>query len=252
MTAHIFAKNVGVEFPIFNSSHRSLKKSILNVSTGGRVAQDTKNHVIVKALEGINLDLKPGDRVGLVGHNGSGKTTLLRVLSGVYAPIYGELSVKGKIATLLDISLGMDGEATGYENIRIRGLLMGLSLVEIDRLTDEIAEFTGLGDYLNMPMRTYSSGMAVRLGFAVSTSIHADIILMDEWLSVGDAEFQAKATERLSHMVDRASIMVLASHSMALVERTCNKIILMEHGKMIDIREHTPQILPHEVSTGHE
>ncbi len=252
MTAHIIAKNVGVEFPIFNSSHRSLKKSILNVSTGGRVAQDSKNHVVVRALDDINLDLKPGDRVGLVGHNGSGKTTLLRVLSGVYAPVQGELSVQGKIATLLDISLGMDGEATGYENIRIRGLLMGLSLAEIDALTDEIAEFTGLGDYLNMPMRTYSSGMTVRLGFAVSTSIHADIVLMDEWLSVGDAEFQEKASERLSRMVDRASILVLASHSMELVEKSCNKIIRMEHGKMIDIREHTPQIPPHEVSAGHE
>ena len=240
MTAHIIAKNVGVEFPIFNSSHRSLKKSILNVSTGGRVAQDSKNHVVVRALDDINLDLKPGDRVGLVGHNGSGKTTLLRVLSGVYAPVQGELSVQGKIATLLDISLGMDGEATGYENIRIRGLLMGLSLAEIDALTDEIAEFTGLGDYLNMPMRTYSSGMTVRLGFAVSTSIYADIVLMDEWLSVGDAEFQEKASERLSRMVDRASILVLASHSMDLVEKICNKIIRMEHGKIVEFREHSP------------
>ena len=181
MTAHIIAQNVGVEFPIFNSSHRSLKKSILNISTGGRVAQDTKNHVVVRALDDINLELKRGDRVGLVGHNGSGKTTLLRVLSGVYAPVQGQLSIQGKIATLLDISLGMDGEATGYENIRVRGLLMGLSLAEIDALTDEIADFTGLGDYLNMPMRTYSSGMTMRLGFAVSTSVHSDIVLMDEW-----------------------------------------------------------------------
>ncbi|GHA73812.1 sugar ABC transporter ATP-binding protein [Formosimonas limnophila] len=240
MTAHIIAKDVGVEFPIFNSSHRSLKKSILNVTTGGRVAQDTKNHVVVRALDDINLNIQPGDRVGLVGHNGSGKTTLLRVLSGVYAPVSGLLDVKGKIATLLDISLGMDGEATGYENIRVRGLLMGLSVVEIDALTDEIAEFTGLGDYLNMPMRTYSSGMAVRLGFAVSTSIRADIILMDEWLSVGDAEFQEKASERLNHMVNQASILVLASHSMELVEKTCNKIVHMEHGKIVDVLDNAP------------
>ena len=243
MTAHIIAKDVGVEFPIFNSSHRSLKKSILNVTTGGRVAQDTKNHVVVRALDDISLNIQPGDRVGLVGHNGSGKTTLLRVLSGVYAPVRGSLDVKGKIATLLDISLGMDGEATGYENIRVRGLLMGLSVAEIDALTDEIAEFTGLGDYLNMPMRTYSSGMTVRLGFAVSTSIQADIVLMDEWLSVGDAEFQEKASERLNHMVNQASILVLASHSMDLVEKTCNRIVRMEHGKIVEILDNVPQAM---------
>lgn len=240
MTAHIIAQNVGVEFPIFNSSHRSLKKSILNISTGGRVAQDTKNHVVVRALDDINLELKRGDRVGLVGHNGSGKTTLLRVLSGVYAPVQGQLSIQGKIATLLDISLGMDGEATGYENIRVRGLLMGLSLAEIDALTDEIADFTGLGDYLNMPMRTYSSGMTMRLGFAVSTSVHSDIVLMDEWLSVGDAEFQEKASSRLNQMLDKAAILVLASHSMDLVEKTCNKIIRMEHGRIVDIHDNVP------------
>lgn len=240
MTAHITAKNVGVEFPIFNSSHRSLKKSILNATTGGRVAKDSRNHVVVRALDDINLELLPGDRVGLVGHNGSGKTTLLRVLSGVYAPTHGVLTTQGTMATLLDVGLGMDGEATGYENIRIRGLLMGLTLAQIDEQIDEIAAFTDLGEYLDMPMRTYSSGMIVRLGFAVSTSIHADIVLMDEWLSVGDADFQVKASQRLNSMVDRASILVLASHSMELVEKTCNKIIRMEHGRMVEIRENVP------------
>lgn len=240
MTAYIKAVNVGVQFPIFNSSHRSLKRSLLNATTGGRVAQDSKQHVVVRALENIDLDLKEGDRVGLFGHNGSGKTTLLRVLSGVYSPTEGSLDVKGSTATLLDISLGMDGEATGYENIRIRGLLMGLSLKEIDALTDEIAEFSDLGDYLNMPMRTYSSGMSMRLGFAVSTSIHADIVLMDEWLSVGDADFKEKASERLNKMVDTASILVIASHDLGLIEKTCNKIITMEHGRIIDVSNHVP------------
>lgn len=239
MTAYITAKDVGVQFPIFNSSHRSLKKSLLNITTGGRVAQDSKKHVVVRALENINIELHPGDRIGLVGHNGSGKTTLLRVLSGVYAPTEGVLKTNGTIATLLDISLGMDGEATGYENIRIRGLLMGLSPTEIDKQVDAIAEFTGLGEYLNMPMRTYSSGMIVRLGFSVSTSILADIVLMDEWLSVGDSEFQEKASKRLNDMVDRASILVLASHSMELIKRTCNKIYYMEHGSIVKVVENT-------------
>lgn len=246
MTAYIKATNVGVQFPIFNSSHRSLKQNLLSVTTGGRVAHDSKQHVVVRALEDINLDLKAGDRVGLYGHNGSGKTTLLRVLSGVYAPTEGVLDVKGSMVTLLDISLGMDGEATGYENIRIRGLLMGLSLTEIDALADEIAEFSDLGDYLNMPMRTYSSGMSIRLGFAVSTSIHADIVLMDEWLSVGDASFKEKASERLNKMVDTASILVFASHDIDLIKKTCNKIITMEHGKIIDISSHIPSPLSNE------
>lgn len=239
MTAQIIAKNVGVQFPVFNSSHRSLKNSLLNATTGGRVAKDSRNHVVVRALENINLELVEGDRIGLVGHNGSGKTTLLRVLSGVYAPTLGKLTTKGSIATLLDIGLGMDGEATGFENIRIRGVLMGLTLEQIEERIDEIAEFSGLGEYLNMPMRTYSSGMIVRLGFAVSTSIHADIVLMDEWLSVGDADFQIKATARLNEMVDKASILVIASHSMDLVKQTCTKILRMEHGKIVEIIDNT-------------
>lgn len=242
MIAYIKATNIGVEFPVFNSSHRSLKNSLLNVATGGRVAHDSKKHLVVRALENIDLDFKSGDRVGLFGHNGSGKTSLLRVLSGVYSPTEGELEVKGSIATLLDISLGMDGEATGYENIRIRGLLMGLSLNEIDALADEIAEFSDLGDYLYMPMRTYSSGMSMRLGFAVSTSIHADIVLMDEWLSVGDAGFKMKASKRLNKMVDNASILVIASHDLDLIKKTCNQIITMEHGKIVDVSSHVPFI----------
>ncbi|TDR31564.1 ABC transporter ATP-binding protein [Hydromonas duriensis] len=235
MTAYISTENLGVHFPVFNSSHRSLKKSIISISTGGLVAKDSRDHVVVRALEGINLNLKQGDRVGLLGHNGSGKTTLLRALSGVYAPTEGKIEVKGRIATLLDINLGMDGEATGYENIRIRGLLMGLSLDEIEAKIDEIAEFTDLGEYLDMPMRTYSSGMNMRVGFAVSTAIDADIVLMDEWLSVGDAEFQNKAAKRLNDMVERASILVLASHSIDLLKKTCNKIIHMEHGRIVGV-----------------
>jgi lipopolysaccharide transport system ATP-binding protein len=237
MPAHIIAKNIDVEFPIFNSSHRSLKNSVLNITTGGRIARDTKNHFLVRALDNINLDIKAGDRIGLFGHNGSGKTTLLRVLSGVYAPVSGSLSVTGKVISLLDLVLGMDNEATGYENIRIRGLIMGLYPATIDALTDDIAEFAGLGDYLYMPMRTYSSGMMVRLSFAISTAIHADIILMDEWLSVGDAEFQEKAAERLKNMVNQASILVLASHSMQLLDKTCNKIIHMEHGSILSVSD---------------
>lgn len=233
MQASITATDLSIDFPIFNASHRSLKKKVLNATTGGRIAGDAGQRVSIRALEQLNFDLRPGDRVGLVGHNGAGKTTLLRVLSGVYPPSSGKLEVHGRIASLTDISVGIDGEATGFENIYLRGIVMGMTPKEINDKMDEIAEFSELGDYLNMPVRTYSSGMQLRLAFAVSTSVQADIILMDEWLSVGDAKFAKKASERLDHMVANSSILVIASHQEDILERLCNRRITMEHGKLI-------------------
>lgn len=233
MPASITATDLSIDFPIFNASHRSLKKKVLNATTGGRIAGDAGQRVSIRALESLNFDLRPGDRVGLVGHNGAGKTTLLRVLSGVYPPSSGKLEVQGRIASLTDISVGIDGEATGFENIYLRGIVMGMTPKEINEKMDEIAEFSELGDYLNMPVRTYSSGMQLRLAFAVSTSVQADIILMDEWLSVGDARFAKKASERLDFMVAHSSILVIASHQEDILERLCNRRITMEHGKLV-------------------
>jgi len=181
----------------------------------------------------MSFELFPGDRVGLVGHNGAGKTTLLRVLAGVYAPVQGHIEVQGKVVSLLDISLGIEEEATGHENIFMRGVMMGLSPREIRRNAAKIAEFTALGDYLEMPVRTYSAGMQMRLAFAVSTGFDADIVLMDEWLSVGDADFARKAAERLDDLVRRSKILVLASHSTELVDRMCNRVIRLEAGKIV-------------------
>jgi lipopolysaccharide transport system ATP-binding protein len=228
--AHILARDIVVEFPIYNMSHRSLKKAVLHATTGGRLARDTGNRVVVRALDRASFDIREGDRVGLHGHNGAGKTTLLRVLSGIYEPVSGELGVRGRVATLLDLSLGIDPESTGYENIMLRGILAGLRPAEIRSKLDEIAEFTELAEYLDMPVRTYSSGMQLRLAFAVSTSVHADILLMDEWLSVGDAAFAAKAQERLHSLVSRSPILVLASHSLELLTTVCTRVFSMEHG----------------------
>ncbi|MGI4816311.1 MAG: ABC transporter ATP-binding protein [Janthinobacterium lividum] len=233
--SYIRAKDVVVEFPIYNASHRSLRNSLIRATTGGRVAADANKRVTVRALDGVSFEFKPGDRVGLVGHNGAGKTTLLRVLAGVYPPVSGSLEVSGRIVSLIDLSLGMDQEATGYENIFLRGIMMGIKPKEIEKKLPEIAEFSELGeDFLNMPVRTYSSGMLLRLAFAVSTSIHADIVLMDEWLSVGDASFNEKAMKRLDQVVENSSILVLASHSMSLVENLCNRIITFQHGQMTE------------------
>jgi len=224
---------VVVDFPIYNTSHRSLKRAVLHATTGGRVAHESGNRVTVRALDNVSFSFRPGDRVGLVGHNGAGKTTLLRVLSGVYEPVGGRISVRGRVASLLDLSLGMDHEATGYENIKLRAIIAGLTPQEVKSRMDEIAEFTGLDEYLDMPVRTYSSGMVLRLAFAVSTSVNADILLMDEWLSVGDADFAQKSQQRLEKLVDATPILVLASHSPELVARLCNRVIALEHGKIV-------------------
>ena len=233
--AYIKAQNVSVSFPLLYSVHRSLKSAVLHATTGGRIAKDTHQHVVVRALENVSFEIKPGDRVGLIGHNGAGKSTLLRVVSGIYEPQQGKLDVQGKVATLLDLSLGVDPEATGYENIMYRGILLGLTRKEIRAKANEIAEFTDLGDYLNMPVRTYSSGMQLRLAFAVSTSVEADILLMDEWLSVGDRTFAEKAAKRLQDLVARTPILMLASHSMALIKQVCNRAFLLERGVVTEV-----------------
>lgn len=233
MSAKILAKHLSVEFPIFENSHRSLKNTVLNLSTGGRIGVNSGRHPVVSALNDISIEINQGDRVGLVGHNGSGKTTLLRTLSGVYAPVCGGLTVQGKVASLLDVSMGMDPDATGFENIYLRGIMDGLKPSIIRSKTEEIAEFTGLGDYLNLPVRTYSSGMSLRLAFAISTSVEAEILIMDEWLSVGDAEFSQKAEDRLNQLVNNAAILVMASHSPSLIKRVCNRRVSMEHGAIV-------------------
>ena len=233
MSAIIRAEKVTVDFPVYESAHRSLKKQFLNISTGGLIAPDAGKHPVVRALDDISFDLEEGDRVGLVGHNGSGKTTLLRVLSGVYTPVGGVLQTRGRIASLLDVSMGLDPDATGYENIYLRGIMDGLTPAAIEEKTPEIAEFSELGGYLELPVRTYSSGMMLRLAFAISTSEEADIIIMDEWLSVGDESFNKKASDRLAHMVSKAGVLVIASHDPSLVERICNRRITLEHGKLV-------------------
>jgi lipopolysaccharide transport system ATP-binding protein len=222
--AHIKLQEVSVEIPIYSNHNRSIKNSFLKKFTKDKVLPHT-----VKALSHVTLHLQDGDRLGVMGPNGAGKSTLLRTLAGVYQPTSGKIEVKGRIASLIDISLGMDSEATGYENIRMRGIMMGLSLRQIKSMEEEIADFSGLGDFLHMPIRTYSSGMHMRLGFAVSTAVDADIILMDEWLSVGDSEFILKAEKRLENFIGRSSILVIASHSEDLIQKTTNQILRLEH-----------------------
>lgn len=224
--------DVSVDFPIYNASGRSLKKSLMRVATGGQLGADEQGRVVVRALENLNFKLQDGDRVGLVGHNGAGKSTLLRLLSGVYQPSIGTARIEGDVGSLLDISLGINGEATGRENIYMRGGLLGLKRNEVTRQLEEIIAFSELGDFVDMPVRTYSTGMHLRLAFSVSTVLRPEILLMDEWLSVGDESFKHKAEARMAEIVQSTHILVIASHSRNLIHNTCNRVLWLEHGHL--------------------
>jgi ABC-2 type transport system ATP-binding protein/lipopolysaccharide transport system ATP-binding protein len=224
--------NVSVSFPIYHGGSRSLKRRLLFRGTGGQIASDASSHVIVEALRNISLQFGAGDRVALVGSNGAGKTTLLRVMAGIYEPVAGVVTSRGRISPMFDIGLGIDPELSGYDNIRFRGLILGLSIPEIEDRMAEIVEFTELGDYLDIPVRAYSSGMMTRLTFAVATCFAPEILLMDEWIIAGDAGFLTKAQHRIETFVANASIMVLASHHGGICRRWCNKAIWMERGEM--------------------
>jgi lipopolysaccharide transport system ATP-binding protein len=224
--------DVSIDYPVFGAHSNSFKRTVAAAVTGGMIGRET-GVTTIHALQDITLALASGDRLGIMGHNGAGKTTLLRTLAGVYPPTRGTYRLEGKISSLIDPMLGVEPEFNGHENIKLCGLLKGLSSQQIEDLMPEIAAFSGLGEYLDMPVRTYSAGMLMRLGFAIATSVRADILLMDEWLSVGDATFQEKSRERIREVVDAAGILVLASHSRALIDRECNRLIELSHGRIV-------------------
>lgn len=230
--ARIKFENVRIDFPILSARGSSLKSQILNFASGGRLDSDSQGVIHVSALEDISFSMSDGDRVALLGHNGAGKSTLLRALAGVYEPKAGVVDIEGELASLIDISLGINSEATGRENIFTRAALLGLTKNEIQKKIEEIVRFSDLGNFVDLPVRTYSSGMQLRLAFAVSTIIRPEILVMDEWLSVGDEDFKQKAEERLDDLVGTTKIMVIATHSKDLVEQVCNRAIWLEKGKI--------------------
>ena len=246
--AIISLKDVSLHYPVFNNRARSIKHALFT-KLGGSVSTHD-DVVIVEALHNINLELRNGDRLGIIGHNGAGKTTLLRTLAQVYEPQRGTVTVKGTLSSFVDITLGMDPEATGWDNIIFRGVFLGLSYQAIRELSPSIAEFSELGEYLNMPVRTYSSGMYMRLAFAVTTSVHPDILIMDEMIGAGDAGFFEKAINRMTSMIDKTEIMVVATHQNIVISKFCNKVLWMEKG-CIRALGLTQEIMPmFEASTG--
>lgn len=226
--ASILLENASVEFPIYNARGRSIRRNLM-ARVGGTVAS-AGDVVSVTALKGANLSLKSGDRLGILGHNGAGKSTLLRVLSGAYEPSSGTADIEGTVSSLLDITMGMDPEMSGAENIVLRGALIGMTIPEARARIPEISEFAEIGDFLDLPMRTYSSGMNLRIAFAISTAIRPDILLMDELISVGDSSFAVKAKQRIRELIDSAGILVLASHDTSSLLEYCTRGIIMEHG----------------------
>lgn len=231
--ALLAVENVSVSFPIYHGGSRSLKKNLLFRGSGGQLATDANDRITVEALRHISLKFGAGDRVALIGSNGAGKTTLLRVMAGIYEPVSGAVQAQGRISPMFDISLGIDSEISGFENIRLRGLILGLNSDEIEERMASIVEFTELGDYLDIPVRTYSSGMMTRLTFAVATCFAPEILLMDEWIMAGDAAFLNKAKRRIEEFVEKASILVLASHNADILRRWCNKGVLMQKGEVL-------------------
>lgn len=228
---YIELKGVGVEFPIYDSRSRSLKAAAWKASGQLKRFKAYDGSVVsVQALRDINLSLKEGDRIGLIGSNGSGKSTLLRVIAGVYEPTSGSMRMEGKCASLLSLWGGVDHSASGYENIVLMGMASGLSRKEIREHTDEIIEFADIGEHIDLPLRTYSSGMQLRIAFAVATAVPADITLIDEVIGTGDAGFVKKAQQRLEKFMNKSRILVMASHFDRVLRENCDTGIVIQQG----------------------
>lgn len=227
---HINIQNASVTFAIYNAKTRSVRNGLFS-AVGGTV-REVDNTVYVKALDDITLNIKEGDRVGLIGHNGAGKSTLLKMLASVYEPLKGTIDIKGFVSSLTDITMGMDPENSGYENIIMRCIFMGMSFADAKNKVEEIIEFSELRDYIDLPMRTYSTGMYLRLAFTVATSIIPDILIMDEMISTGDATFIQKAEHRTRELIEKTKIIVISSHDLNMMQNICNRGIWMKQGKV--------------------
>jgi lipopolysaccharide transport system ATP-binding protein len=250
--AAIEVEGLNVSFPLYHGNARSLKKTVFS-SVSGRMGADSRNRVVVEALRDVALSLRPGDRLGLVGGNGAGKTTLLRTLAGIYEPVTGRVQVRGTMNALLDPNLGMNPDLTGRENIMLRGLYMGLDRQAIATLADDVAAFAEISEFLDLPVRIYSSGMVVRLGFALATAIRPQVLLMDEWFLAGDSSFLEKARVRLENLVRGVEILVLSSHLKDVILRWCTRAIWMDQGRVMadgDPAEVLGRYLGHPVSLG--
>ena len=233
--ASITLENIVVDLPIYHASARSLRRKLLEISIGGKIRSEGNDRVIVRALDGLSLSLVEGDRVGLIGHNGAGKSTLLRIMAGLWEPTSGSVKVEGRVSTLLDMGSVIDPEMTGRENINHVAALTGLPPLRWAEFRDDIETFSGLGAFIDLPVRAYSDGMRLRLSFALMTAQVPEILLLDEAIGVGDMEFSAKASERIGLVSSRSHIIVLSGHALGDIERVCNKVVWLEHGRLMAV-----------------
>lgn len=229
--SYIILDNVSVRFPIYDSSNRSFRRSLLHLGVGGTISRG-RGRMDVRALENISLEIRTGDRVGLIGHNGAGKSTLLRILSGIRAPTAGTVSIQGKTSALLSLGSILDPEMTGVENIHHACVLLDIPAKRQNTLVDEVIELTELGAFIDLPVKTYSAGMQMRLSFALMTSQEPDILIMDEVFSVGDRHFQEKTSRRMLELQENAKILIVASHNDNQIRSMCNKAVWLVQGRI--------------------
>ena len=229
---HIDIRNVSLEYPVYTTENTSIKKHLINLTIGGLISKKSHKATIIKALENINLRVNKGDRVGILGHNGAGKTTLLRCISGIYKPTFGEIIRSGSLVPLIEISAGLEPELSGIENIQRLLHLRGIKNINMKRFNSEIAEFSELGDFLYLPVRTYSSGMIMRLMFSVATANSTEILVLDEFFCVGDEGFQRKAEKRLTQQIKNTPILIFSSHNKEIIKKLCNRFIILTKGKI--------------------
>jgi len=236
----IVLNNVSLSFPIYGVNALSFKNNLISLLSANIISNNNNNIITVKALSDISISIKKGERVGLIGSNGSGKTSLLKLLTGIFYPTTGSINISGEIRSIIDLSFGIDPEATGRENIKFRLLMLGYSDAQIKEMEPIIIKSSGIDSFIDLPTQVYSSGMNIRLAFAMSVIGKGDITIMDEWLSVGDMTFMKFAEKQLNFIVNESQILIIASHDFNIIKKLCNRCILLDKGKVIV--DSTPEI----------
>jgi ABC-type polysaccharide/polyol phosphate transport system ATPase subunit len=224
----VHLNNVSLEYELFHDKTNNLKEMVINLLRG----KNKSNHAekFYKALDTININIEEGERVGIIGSNGAGKSTLLKVISGILKPTIGSVTVNGNIQPLIELGAGFDMEISGRENIYLNGYMLGFTKTQIKTKEDEIIEFADIGQYIDLPVKYYSSGMLVRLAFTIATTIDPEILIIDEMLGAGDIHFVKKAEDRIHNLINQAKVVIIVSHDMGFIERICNRTIVLSGG----------------------
>lgn len=225
----IHVEGLSLRFRLYSDRNVSFKEKFAGFLSGRRPPGPKE----FMALDGVSLKIEHGERVGIVGHNGAGKSTLLKTICRIYEPTIGSVRVKGKIAPLLEIGAGFQPEISGRQNIYLNGAILGYSTDVLKKIENDVVEFTQLGEFVDMPVKYYSTGMYMKLAFAIATAVNPDILILDELFAGGDAEFIDRAQERMRNFVDQSSILVFVSHQPSLIKRLCNRVVWLDHGRVV-------------------